>query len=113
MAAWLRGMLAYTLAAAIRALGRGKRDVARERSLEQALELSSQRIDAWLVSGQSSPSQRLQRHEQAVRLAESLAKLPEAQREALTLRYCQGCSLGEISQRLGRTPAAVSGLLTR
>lgn len=113
MAGWLRQMLACTLADAVRALGRAKRDVRREWSLEAALDQSSRRIEAWWIAEQSSPSQQAQRHEQAARLADALATLPEAHREALTLRYCQGCSLAEISQRLGRTPAAISGLLKR
>src|SRR5271157_5511987 len=41
MAAWLRQMLACNLADALRAHGRAKRDVARERSLELGLEASS------------------------------------------------------------------------
>jgi RNA polymerase sigma-70 factor (ECF subfamily) len=94
-------------------LGRAKRDVGRERSLEKAIDQSSKRIEAWLVAEQSSPSQQAMRHEDAARLADALAKLPEAQREALTLRYCLGWSLAEISTHLGRTPAAISGLLKR
>lgn len=113
MAGWLRQMLAYTLADAVRALGRAKRDVGRERSLEQAIDQSSKRIEAWLVAEQSSPSQQAVKHEDAARLADAPAKLPDAQREALTLRYCLGWSLAEISRHLGRTPAAVSGLLKR
>jgi RNA polymerase sigma-70 factor, ECF subfamily len=50
MAAWLRKMLACNLTDAIRALGRAKRDVARERSLEAALEQSSTRLAAWLAA---------------------------------------------------------------
>ena len=113
LAGWLRKLLACTLADAVRALGRAKRDVARERSLESALEQSSARIEAWLVAEQSSPSQQAMRHEQAVRLADALAKLPASQREALELRHCQGWSLAEISRHMGRTPAAVAGLLKR
>src|SRR5712692_2106916 len=37
MAAWLRQMLACTIADALRAFGRAKRDAAQERSLEAAL----------------------------------------------------------------------------
>jgi RNA polymerase sigma-70 factor (ECF subfamily) len=110
---WLRRILAGTLADAIRALGRAKRDIGRERSLEAALNQSSAQLAAWLAAAQSSPSQRAQHNEQAVRLAEALASLPEAQREALVLRHCQGWSLADISGHLGRTPAAVAGLLKR
>jgi len=113
MAAWLRQMLACNLADAIRALARAKRDVARERSLEADLEASSARLAGWLAAEQSTPSQQAQRHEEVLRLAEALATLPEAQREALVLRHCQGQSLPAISRRLGRSPAAVAGLLKR
>jgi RNA polymerase sigma-70 factor (ECF subfamily) len=113
MAAWLRRLLACNLADAVRFLGRAKRDVARERSLEAAIEASSARLEAWLAADQSSPSQRAERNEAIVRLVDALASLPEANRQALVLRHCHGLSLAEISARLGRTPPAVAGLLKR
>jgi RNA polymerase sigma-70 factor (ECF subfamily) len=113
MAGWLRQLLAYNLADAARAAGRAKRDLARERSLEAALEASSARLGAILAADQSTPSEAAGRHEDAVLLASALARLPEHQRRALVLRHCQGCSLDQISRELGRTPAAVAGLLKR
>jgi RNA polymerase sigma-70 factor (ECF subfamily) len=113
MAAWLRRLLACNLADAIRLLGRSKRDAARERSLEAALDTSSARLEAWLAAEQSSPSERAERNEAILRLMDALAQLPEANRQALVLRHCQGLSLAEISTRMGRTPAAVAGLLKR
>ena len=112
-AAWLRQILARNLAHAVRDLGRAKRDVGRERSLEAALDASSARLEAWLAAEQSSPSQQAQRHERAVRLAQALAALPDDNREALVLHYCEDRPLAEIAQHLGRTPAAVAGLLKR
>jgi RNA polymerase sigma-70 factor (ECF subfamily) len=111
--AWLRRILANNLADEIRKLGRAKRDLARERSLEAALEQSSSRLEGWLAAVQSSPSQQAQRQEQAVRVAEALARLPEAQREALVLQHWHGWSLAEIARHLDRSPAAVAGLLKR
>ncbi|MGA2258144.1 MAG: sigma-70 family RNA polymerase sigma factor [Thermoguttaceae bacterium] len=113
MAAWLRQMLACNLADAVRALGRAKRDVARERSLEAGLDASSARLASWLAAEQSTPSQKAQLQEEVLRMAEALATLPEAQREALVLRHCQGQPLAAISRYLGRSPAAVAGLLKR
>jgi RNA polymerase sigma-70 factor (ECF subfamily) len=113
LAAWLRQILAHNLANASRDLNRAKRDVARECSLEAALEQSSARLEAWLVAEQSSPSQQAQRKEQVFRLAEALGSLPEAQREALSRRYLQSWSLDDIGQHLGRSPAAVAGLIKR
>jgi RNA polymerase sigma-70 factor (ECF subfamily) len=113
MAAWLRRMLACNLADAVRALNRGKRDVARERSLEAAFEQSSARLEAWLAAEQSSPSDHAIRHEQVLLLSEALASLPEAQREAVVLHYWQGLTLAAVAEQMGRSPAAVAGLLQR
>jgi RNA polymerase sigma-70 factor (ECF subfamily) len=112
-AAWLRQILANTLANAIRDFARGKRDVALERSLEASLTDSSARLEAWLVSREESPSQHAERNEQLLKLAEELAQLPEIQREVLLLRHCQGWSLAQIATHLGRSRAAVASLLRR
>jgi RNA polymerase sigma-70 factor (ECF subfamily) len=112
-AAWLRQILARNLANAARDLGRARRDVARERSLEAAVDESASRLEVWLAAEQSSPSQRAQRQERALRLAEALTRLPEAQREAVVLRHWHGWSLADIAARLGCTTAAVTGLLHR
>jgi RNA polymerase sigma-70 factor (ECF subfamily) len=112
-AAWLRQILARNLANAGRDFGRAKRDVAREQSLDAALAESSARLGAWLAAEQSSPSERAAHGEEAVRLARALAALPEAQREVVVLRHCEGQPLADIARRLGRSPAAVAGLLHR
>ena len=113
LAAWLRRILAHNLAHAVRDLGRGKRDVARERSLDQALGQSSLRLETWLAEEAPSPAEQAQRNEQSLRLAEVLETLPEAQREAVVLHYWQDWTLADIGRHLGRTPAAVAGLLQR
>lgn len=113
MAAWLRQILARQLANAARDLRRQKRDVMRERSLEAALDQSASRLEAFLAAADSSPSQKAQRNEQILRLAEALAELPEAQREAVALHHLEQLSLLEIGVRLDRTPAAVAGLIKR
>jgi RNA polymerase sigma-70 factor, ECF subfamily len=111
--AWLRRLLSCNLADAIRARGTAKRDATRVRSLEAALGESSARLEHWLAADQSSPSQRAERNESLVRLADALIQLPEDNRRALVMRHCQGASLAEISEALGRTPQAVAGLLKR
>lgn len=113
LAAWLRQILARNLANAARDLGRGRRDVARERSLQAALDESASCLEQWLAAEQSSPSQQAERHERAVRLAEALACLPETQREAVVLRHWEGWSLTDIGRQLHCSTAAVAGLLHR
>jgi RNA polymerase sigma-70 factor (ECF subfamily) len=112
-AAWLRRILANNLGDEVRKLKTGKRDVTRERSLEAALEQSSQRLEMWLADGQSSPSVRAQRHERTLELSAALTRLPDAQREALLMRYFQNLSLAQIASRLDRSHSAVAGLLKR
>jgi RNA polymerase sigma-70 factor, ECF subfamily len=112
-AAWLRQILTRNLAQAVRSFGRARRDLAREQSLQAAVDASSARLEAWLAADQSSPSQRAQQGEQALRLAAALEQLPAAQREALILQHWQGLSLAEIGSHLGRSPVAVAGLIKR
>ncbi len=111
--AWLRAILARNVADAIRAQGRLKRDITREQSLEADLEASSARLGAWLAAEQSTPSEQAVRHEQAILLANALARLPQSQRQALVLHYWQDCSLAEIAALLDRTTDSVAGLLKR
>jgi len=113
LAAWLRQILAHNLADEIRRVKAEKRDVRRERSLNAALQQSSDRVESWLTAQQSSPSLAARRQEQAVRLSAALAKLPPAQQEAVVLRHFHGWPLAQIAHHLGRSHAAVAGLLKR
>jgi RNA polymerase sigma-70 factor, ECF subfamily len=113
LAAWLRRMLACNLIDAQRALGRGKRDITRERPLAQQLEESCSRLAACLEAVQTSPSGRAVRNEQLLLLAASLQRLPIAQREAIELHHLQEISLAETAAALNRSQASVAGLLRR
>jgi RNA polymerase sigma-70 factor (ECF subfamily) len=113
MAAWLRRILANNLMDEIRKLRTGKRDIDRERSLEQALEQSSAKLENWLAADQSTPSQKVERQEQALQVAAALAGLPESQREALELQHWHGWKLAEIAAHMGKSRASVAGLIKR
>ena len=113
MAAWLRQILARNLAHAARDFQRGKRNIARERALAEAVDQSSARLENWLAAEQSSPSQRASRNEQLLQVCSALEKLPDDQRQAVELHYWQGCTCAEVAERMERTPAAVAGLLKR
>jgi RNA polymerase sigma-70 factor (ECF subfamily) len=113
LAAWLRQALVNNLRDAWKALRRGKRDIRRERSLQEAIDQSSARLEAVLAQPQSSPSQQAVRAEDLLRLADALAQLPDVQRQAIELHHLQGCTLAETAQHLQRSDAAVAGLLHR
>lgn len=113
VAAWLRKILSRTLADAVRDLERAKRDVGRERSIEQAVDESASGLEAWLAADQSSPSERADRNEQLLRLAGALCGLPDDTRTAVILKHCREWTLAEIAEHLERTPAAVASLLHR
>ena len=82
-------------------------------SLDVTLAESSVRLGLWLAAPGTSPLQEADQHEQAIRLADALATLPEAEREVLVLQHWHGLTVAQIGERLGRTPAAIGGLLKR
>ena len=84
LAAWLRRMLACNLADEFRRIHRRKRDVSRERSLEVSLDQSRTVLEDWLIALQTSPSARVIKNEQLMRLA-----------WALGVRAGQAIKLGE------------------
>jgi RNA polymerase sigma-70 factor (ECF subfamily) len=113
VAAWLRKVLSRTLADAVRDLERAKRDIGRERSLNAAVDQSASGLEAWLAADQSSPSERADKNEQLLRLADALCGLPDDTHTAVVLKHCRGWTLAEIAEYLDRTPAAVASLLHR
>ena len=113
LAGWLRSILANALATAARRFGADARDLTRERSFQQSLDGSSALMERWLAADQSSPSERVIRVEELVRLASALAQLPPDQREVIELHHLKGWSIAEVAELKQRTKAAVMGLLFR
>jgi RNA polymerase sigma-70 factor (ECF subfamily) len=113
LAAWLRRALAHNLADEVRRLRAQARDVGRERSLQQAVDESSARLEALLAAEQSSPSQEAVRQEDLLRLADALARLPEDQRAAVELHHLEGRTLAETAEVLGRTRSGAASLVFR
>ncbi len=113
LAAWLRKILARTLADAAKHYERDKRDVDLERSLGADLDRSASGFAAWLAADQTSPSGRAERNEELLRMVEALAQLPDLMREVVVLKHCQGLTLQQIGDRIGRSVPAVASLLRR
>ena len=112
-AAWLRQILSNNIADALRHLHRAKRDVSRQRSLDEQIDESFCQAHSWLEAMQSSPSQHAMKEEDLLRLADALMELSDVQRDAVILRHLQGLSLAEVSRELRRSEAAVAGLVFR
>jgi RNA polymerase sigma-70 factor, ECF subfamily len=111
--AWLRSILANALAAALRRFDAQARDLGRERSLETDLERSASRLEHLLVADQTSPSERVVRGEELLRLTEALGQLPEDQKRVVELHYLKGLPVAEVAEEIGRTRPAAVGLLFR
>src|SRR5258708_5095201 len=77
LTAWLRTILARTLADTVKHYHRDRREINLERSLQADLDRSSSDLAGWLAADQTSPSQAAQRNEELLRLADALADLPE------------------------------------
>lgn len=108
---WLRRILANNLADEVRRMTAEKRDVGREVSLEQGIETSSRRLEEWLARDLNGDKSR--NDEPVLSLVAALARLPEAQREAIILQYWTGLTFAEIAEQMGRSFEAVAGLIKR
>jgi RNA polymerase sigma-70 factor, ECF subfamily len=113
VAAWLRKILASELADTAKHFDRDKRAVSRERSIEGDPEKSASGLAAWLAAEQTSPSGRAARNEDLLRLADALAELPDTMRTVVLLKHCQGWTLKQIAEHIGRSVPAVASLLRR
>ncbi len=96
--AWLRGIAANVLRNHLR--GRALRE-GRRRPLPEG--------DAHAVAAETGP----ERREQAERVAQALAELPEHYETVLRAKYLDGRSVAEVAAERGETPKAVESLLTR
>jgi RNA polymerase sigma-70 factor, ECF subfamily len=113
LTAWLRQILAHTLADTVKHYHRDCRDVNLERSLEADLDHSSSGLAAWLAANQTSPSEAAQRNEELLNLANALAGLPEPLREVVILKHCRGQTLQQIADQIGKSVPSVASLLRR
>jgi RNA polymerase sigma-70 factor (ECF subfamily) len=110
---WLRRILASSLADLARHFGRRRRDVRLEQALAEDLDRSSLTLRAALPAGPSTPSGRAARGEQAVLLADALARLPADYREVIILRHLEGLTFPEVAGRMGRSTDSVKKLWAR
>ena len=111
---WLREILAGTLANVVRRyLGTKARDVRLERALVADLDQSAHGLTQLLVAPDSSPSQQAIRAEQALLIAEALARLPEDYQTVIVLRHLEGLTFPQAAERMGRSVDSVEKLWLR
>lgn len=114
--AWLRNILRNNVSTAHQHhLAAQKRSARKEVVLRVSSESGGDSLGlADIVPSESStPSQRMMRNEASVVLADCLDQIPDTQRDAVRMRYLEGMSLKEISDRTGKSEMAVAGLLKR
>ena len=70
-------------------------------------------MECLFAADQTSPSERVVRGEELLRLAQALTRLPEDQRRVVELHYLKGLSVADVAERIGRTRPATVGLLFR
>lgn len=112
-ATYLRKALSHKLIDQVRWFGAGKRGMAPERSLQAALDHSSDCLAARVAAQQASPSEHAMLHERLLGLAAAMEELPEDQQTAVELHHLEGYTLAETAERMERTEAAVAGLVRR
>jgi RNA polymerase sigma-70 factor (ECF subfamily) len=93
-----------------------KRDVRREVSMEEIgrrLEQSTVRLETLLAVESDSPSGCAVQREDELRLADTLARLPDDYREVIVLRHIEGLPFEEVGRRMERSAGAVRMLWLR
>ncbi len=114
--AWLRRILAHNLYNEARHYAARQRDAAREVSLDQVragVEDSSAAFDRGVADAGPQPVQAAAQREEAVRLADALAQLPDDYQTVLLLRVFEGLSSEEAAGRMNRSAGAVRMLQMR
>jgi RNA polymerase sigma-70 factor (ECF subfamily) len=111
--AWLRRILARTLADQLRMARTRKRDVGRDQALEVQCDASSQQLARLATAAEASPSEQASRREQSVLLADALSRLPADYREVIVLRHLERIEFAEIARRMDRSSGAVRMLWAR
>jgi len=111
--AWLRKILSRNLAQVARDYRRDKRNIDLEHSIHQSINTSSARLAEWLAASEPTPSQNAVVSERLLILCAAMESLPEMQREAVRLHYCEQLKLKEIAVQMDRTTGSVAGLLKR
>jgi RNA polymerase sigma-70 factor (ECF subfamily) len=115
--AWLRRILIHNLARFVELhVLTEKRDIRRELSMNemrQAVDRSSNQMDALFIGKEGTPSGAAIKRERSVLLADCLSELPDDYRQVVLLRNFQGLPFNEVAQQMDRSSGAVRMLWLR
>lgn len=110
---WLRRVFLNNLLDALRTRCAKRRDIRRERPLNDPVRESASRLETYLEAAESSPSAKAIRHERAELLLDAISRLPDDQRTAIEMHHLQELPLKEIAAKLNRDKGAVAALIYR
>ncbi len=111
VAAWLRKILARQLLNRARALRCEKRDVRRERPLDEVLEDSAARFSLVAQTIAAPAARGGEQGDLFLEVADALVGLPDLQREAFVFRHFRELRLEQIAKEMGLSRSQVSSLL--
>jgi RNA polymerase sigma-70 factor (ECF subfamily) len=111
--AWLRRILVHRLADIQKGFHRQRRQVDRERSLENLVDRSSAILCNMVPASGPSPSQDAQRREAAALVADALAELEPGDRDVVILRNLHELDWNAVGEKTGRSPDAARMLWAR
>jgi RNA polymerase sigma-70 factor (ECF subfamily) len=110
---WLRRILATKVANLVRHYcGTKMRDVGLEQEIDAGLDHSA-RMSHGLAASLVTASEQAARREEAVILADALARLPGDYQEVIKLRHFEGLTFPEIARTLDRTLDSIDKLWLR
>src|SRR5262249_8360951 len=88
-------------------------DVRLEQELGGDLDHSSFGLGAIPIDPHSSPSEQAMRGEQALQIAEALARLPADYQTVIVLRHLEGLPFAQVAERMGKSVDSVEKLWLR
>jgi RNA polymerase sigma-70 factor (ECF subfamily) len=109
--AWLRTILMNNLANLNRDFHTDKRQLLRERSLDEHSGTPSTRVE--LRAGIETPSELVIAQEDSQLLQQALRRLPDDYRQVIELRHQDGLSFADVGRRMNRSAEAVRKLWCR
>jgi RNA polymerase sigma-70 factor (ECF subfamily) len=97
--AWIRQVLRSVISNVVRDNRAAKRDISREKPM--VIQAADASVSWWQpTASQTSPSQRVVRGEEAIRLTQAVQHLPPEQRDAVRLRHFHNLTFKQVAEQM-------------